>query len=150
MDKINVRQAFPSDAENIFIIDNEYEFEKYSLDSIKTTLKNDNYLNIIASVDGVYCGYLSAIIIEDECELLKVVVKKDYRKNGLGSELIDYLINYCLNKNVSSIFLEVREDNIPAKNLYLSKGFEKIGVREKYYTTIDGEIYRCDLNDKKN
>jgi ribosomal-protein-alanine N-acetyltransferase len=36
-------------------------------------------------------------------------------------------------KNVSQLFLEVAEDNAPARALYAQAGFEEVGRRKGYY-----------------
>lgn len=40
----------------------------------------------------------------------------------------------------SSITLEVNENNLPAKNLYLKYGFKILGIRKHYYSTGDNAI----------
>lgn len=145
-----VRVACNLDSDNIFQIDQEYDHENYTLDMINTSLKNENYYNIILSIDDKDIGYISASIVCDECELIKIVVKKEYRSQGFGKILIENLKEYCIKNNIAKIFLEVREDNLIAKNSYLHSGFEKVGVRKGYYNGIDAEIYWCKINGEKN
>ncbi|MEG1351383.1 MAG: GNAT family N-acetyltransferase, partial [Bacilli bacterium] len=52
--------------------------------------------------------------------------------------LLETLINK--EKNFINILLEVREDNIFAIKLYEKYGFEKIGIREKYYNKTDAIV----------
>ena len=47
---------------------------------------------------------------------------------------MEHLIKIGRNiKNMQSITLEVNDKNIPAINLYLKYGFEKVGLRKNYY-----------------
>ena len=64
---------------------------------------------------------------------MNIVVKKDFRNNGIGSLLLDYLISYSKSINLKTITLEVNEINIPAIKLYEKFDFEKLGIRKKYY-----------------
>ena len=46
---------------------------------------------------------------------------------------MDKVMENSVNTGVERIFLEVRESNSPARNLYSAKGFKEIGIRKKYY-----------------
>lgn len=150
MSNILIRRATIEDADVIHNIDSEYEHERYSLENIKMSLLNNLHYNIILSVNNVVVGYLSAMIIIDECELLKIVVRKNYRKCGYGDMLISELKKCCQEKDVRKIFLEVREDNVAGNKLYLKNGFVCDNKRSGYYNGVDAIVYRCDLHDKKD
>jgi ribosomal-protein-alanine N-acetyltransferase len=82
---------------------------------------------ITANVANELVGF---VIYNDfsDIEILRICVIKNYRKSGIAINLINKIKK--LNKD---IFLEVREDNIPAINLYQKCGFKQIGVRKNYY-----------------
>lgn len=142
-----IRECNLGDLNYIFDIDQGYEFERYSIETIKSSLTNDNYYNILIEVDEKIIGYLSAIKVVDECELLKIVIDKNYRGNGYGKLLISSLKEYCKSNHITKIFLEVREDNFTARALYEKCGFVKTSTREGYYNGINAELYWCDIND---
>ena len=146
MSGIVIRKAGIDDASKIYEIDQDYIYERYTLDMISSSLSNDNNLNLILEVDNEAIGYLSAGIVLEDCELFKIVVKKDYQKMGYGKKLIEELKKYSVENDIKSIFLEVREDNFKAKNLYENYGFQKISERKGYYDGIDALIYRCDID----
>ena len=70
-------------------------------------------------------------------DLEDLFVVKDYRKKGVGKALVAEFIAETTRRGAKKLFLEVRESNLSAKNLYLSAGFKGISVRKKYYS--DGE-----------
>jgi ribosomal-protein-alanine acetyltransferase len=100
---------------------------------------------IVAEVDGEVVGYLVAWIVGDSCELNRIAVAPCMRSRGVGKRLLYELINYCKNRNVKEIFLEVRESNQEAISLYESHGFEKVSERRGYYTIENALIYRLNL-----
>ena len=53
-------------------------------------------------------------------------VHPKYRLRGVGNTIIVAGMNYLKGKNVSSVYLEVAENNLSARNLYLKLGFKKI------------------------
>ena len=57
----------------------------------------------------------------------------------------DNLILLAKDLNISTLFLEVNEQNKPAIHLYEKLGFEKLGVRKKYYNNNNGIIMKKNL-----
>lgn len=128
-------------------LENQYGKEVYSRESITSMFEYDYYYTYVMLIDNKVIGYISATIIVDECNLLKVIVDKEYRKNGYGKLLLKYLIDICNKNGVDKIYLEVRTDNIIAKNFYKSFGFKKESVRPGYYNGVDAEIFWYYIND---
>lgn len=101
----------------------------------------DNY-KIKINFDNV--GY---IIVEETPEIINVIdvfVNEDRRREGIAKSLFNYIFEKYENKNVK-LMLEVREDNMPAINLYKNFGFEVIYKREKYYKDSDALIMEVKL-----
>lgn len=59
----------------------------------------------------------------------EIYVKPEFRSQGIGSELIDFVIEKYKNK-ISRFRLEITESNMGAKKLYLSKGFTDLSYRQ--------------------
>ena len=60
-------------------------------------------------------------------------VTKEYQGRGLGQQLLDHLIAKAREIGASSILLEVRDGNEPARSLYAKNGFVEISRRIGYY-----------------
>ena len=85
-------------------------------------------------------GILGVLIFEeiyDRIELDYIIVDNSYRRRGIASKLMDFLIEYSNNNNIINITLEVNENNISAINLYKKYKFELVSIREKYYNDKD-------------
>ena len=57
-----------------------------------------------------------------------------------GEALIEKLIEYCKNENISEINLEVRMSNLVAQSLYKKMGFSEVGQRPNYYENRETAI----------
>jgi [ribosomal protein S18]-alanine N-acetyltransferase len=68
-----------------------------------------------------------------EGDIQTIAVQPRARRRGLARALMNALIGEARSRGAAEIFLEVRADNPNAQALYLSLGFEEIGVRPKYY-----------------
>ncbi|MCI8611023.1 MAG: ribosomal protein S18-alanine N-acetyltransferase [Clostridiales bacterium] len=69
----------------------------------------------------------------DEGDIANIAVLPDYRRMGIGGMLLDTMLQHAKTADIRAVYLEVRQSNIPAIQLYLSKGFQEIGKRKKYY-----------------
>ena len=78
-------------------------------------------------------GYLLAMIIEDEAEILSIGVRPDWQRQGIGKRLLQHFFDHGASQNMVKAVLEVAEDNIPALELYRVFGFAEFGRRKGYY-----------------
>ncbi|MBE6447292.1 MAG: GNAT family N-acetyltransferase [Alphaproteobacteria bacterium] len=81
-------------------------------------------------------GFILCRKISDEVEIITFAVLAEHRKQGLGRKLLTSVINQC--GKGCTIFLEVAENNIAAKTLYLQLGFIPIAIRKNYYQLSEG------------
>ncbi len=108
--------------------------EAWSLKSIEDDIKSEEKCVWF----GIFCknemvGYLNGSFIFDECELNRIAVAPNYRRNGIGEFLIDFFLKEAKKKECQTSFLEVRESNKSAIALYEKKGFLSYGKRKDYY-----------------
>ncbi|UAJ81625.1 ribosomal protein S18-alanine N-acetyltransferase [Leifsonia sp. ZF2019] len=68
-----------------------------------------------------------------EGDIQTIAVAPRARRRGLARALMNALIGEARSRGAQEIFLEVRDDNPGAQALYVSLGFEEIGVRPQYY-----------------
>ena len=78
-------------------------------------------------------AYLSLYHTGEEMEILNLAVAPERRRQGLGERLLGLVMKIGRNMGIAQVFLEVRESNIAARNLYAKFGFKQLGVRSKYY-----------------
>ena len=63
---------------------------------------------------------------------------KNFRNNGIASQLLEMIFAKCFIMNSLNIYLETRVDNTPAIHLYEKHGFRRIAIRKDYYKTPNG------------
>ncbi|MDD2503688.1 MAG: GNAT family N-acetyltransferase, partial [Clostridia bacterium] len=84
-------------------------------------------------------------------------VHPDYRRQGIGSQIVRTLMETAVRAGIGRMTLEVRVSNYPAIALYKSFGFEEGGIRKRYYANNhenalimwNFHIGRC-LNEQQN
>lgn len=84
----------------------------------------------VGVIDGRVAGFIVTRRVGDkEREILNIAVHPDFRRLGIGTELL----RFELARSPGAHFLEVRESNTPARELYRRLGFEAVGARPGYY-----------------
>jgi ribosomal-protein-alanine N-acetyltransferase len=84
-------------------------------------------------------GFAVSRIGADEAEILSVAVDQSHRGRGLSRTLLMTHLGHLAGRGVRTIFLEVEENNQPARRLYARCGFVVVGRRERYYKQANGE-----------
>ncbi|MGN1310777.1 MAG: ribosomal protein S18-alanine N-acetyltransferase [Clostridia bacterium] len=107
---------------------------------LKSELQNPFSTYIMAKLGNKIVGFAGMIDTIDQMEITNIVVKKDYRKNGIGNILLNRLISLAKENKKTEIILEVNENNISAIKLYEKNGFRKCGLRKRYYNNTDNAI----------
>jgi len=83
-------------------------------------------------------GFALARAHGDDCELLALGVREEARRRGLGARLVAAVCAEARRRGAARVFLEVAEDNAPARALYGRAGFAVLGRRARYYARADG------------
>ena len=89
-------------------------------------------------LDDKIIGYLDYSLIYDRMEIDNFSVLEEYRKQGIGTKLMSYLISIAIEYRVINITLEVRVSNENAIKLYKKFGFREVALRKFYYGDEDG------------
>ncbi len=98
-------------------------------------------------LDGRMVGYAAFYVIEDDMEIMNLAVHPDFRRRGFGAMLLAEVLRHSQAVGAHQGFLDVKESNSPAIDLYRKFGFKQIGVRKRYYpdTHEDALLFRCDI-----
>ena len=84
-------------------------------------------------------GFAVSRMAADEAEILSIAVADSHRGRGLSRNLLLTHLGHLAGRGVRTVFLEVEENNQPARRLYDRTGFAVAGRRERYYREPNGE-----------
>ncbi len=123
------------------------DFDEFWNSSIlESEIKNPFSQYIIAKINREIVGFAGVIDTVDQLEITNIVVRKDFRKKGIGNELLTELIKLAKENGKEKITLEVNNTNLAAIKLYEKNGFKNVGFRKKYYNnTYDANIMTLKL-----
>lgn len=119
----------------------EIEQQAHLVPWTKGTLLNsqgERYLNLKLSVENRIVAFAICQFVLDEATLFNIAVDPAYQDKGYGKQLLQALIAQLQQKQITTLWLEVRASNTTAQKLYSSLGFNEVTVRKNYYPTQDG------------
>jgi ribosomal-protein-alanine N-acetyltransferase len=128
-----IRAAREGDIEAVVAIENASFSDPWSAGDFSGVMSLSQAIFLVVEKEGEVAGYVIAMSVADEAEVLNIAVTPAQRGSRLGHSLLQAVILFLTEKNVASVFLEVRESNSAARSLYRRFGFEEISRRKKYY-----------------
>ena len=83
-------------------------------------------------------GYVVMSMAAGEAHILTLAVHPDKQGQGYAKHILDHVLETSRERDVSTIYLEVRPSNQRAIDIYQKAGFNEIGIRKDYYPAEDG------------
>lgn len=105
----------------------------WSEKSVSGELTNALALWLVAVEGETVAGYVGSQTVCNETDMMNVAVTADFRRRGIGEQLVTALVEELKAMESHSLTLEVRASNIPAQALYKKLGFAEVGRRPGYY-----------------
>jgi len=105
----------------------------WSDDEFERMLGERNVVAHRATTGRALHGLILSRFAGGEAEILSVAVASARRGRGLARALLNLHLRRLAGLGAGAVFLEVDEDNEPARRLYQRAGFREVGRRPGYY-----------------
>jgi [ribosomal protein S18]-alanine N-acetyltransferase len=105
----------------------------WSEDEFERLLLDRSALAHRALLGSRLVGFIVSRIVAGEAEILSVAVTRAQQGRGLARRLLDLHLRRLAGLGVRTVFLEVDDDNVPARRLYARGAFREVGRRDGYY-----------------
>lgn len=128
-----VRPARPADLPTLVELEAASFPDPWSARMLASAIADPHSLVQVIEDGGRVAGYAVLRRAADEAELLSVAVDPEARGRGLGRRLVEEGLDRVREQGARTCYLEVRPGNEPARSLYRSLGFRRIGRRRAYY-----------------
>ncbi len=105
-----------------------------------------------ARIEGGLVGYFGMWIFFDEAHITNIAVHPDFRRQGIGEQMMRFAFEKAKELGAAKMTLEVRLSNHGAQHLYRKLGFQDRGIRKGYYTDTDEDaiiMWKDDLGPRK-
>jgi len=135
---IKIEKATLEDLDTLQSIEKEcFTQEAFTREHLAYLLETPNAISLTAKTDHKIVGFIIGLIETDgrvragHIYTLDVALK--HRRTGIGLKLLEELEHVLLERGVKTIYLEVRENNKAARELYRGKGYTELQPLENYY-----------------
>jgi ribosomal-protein-alanine N-acetyltransferase len=88
-------------------------------------------------------------LIVEEAHVATLATHPDFRRQGIGKQLLAHALRQLLAEGAQSSFLEVRESNVAAQEMYRKFGYVVSGRRRRYYKDNDEDAILMNLDSLK-
>ena len=101
------------DADKVYEIENESFFEPWSKKKLLKEFEENSFLkHYVYEKDGEVVGFYIISCITDLVEIFTIAVDKDYREDGIGSKLLNHVINYARENVPSEVLIGIPSHSI--------------------------------------
>ena len=128
-----IRKSITSDLEKIRrILECSPEAAQWSLSSLSLAVSSNSQV-LVSECEGEITGVIAFRAVAGEAEILNLAILPEWRRRGLGRELMYAAIAHSREMGAQRLFLEVRESNGGARTFYSRMQFTEYGRRTAYY-----------------
>jgi [ribosomal protein S18]-alanine N-acetyltransferase len=104
-------------------------------------LRSHATLSLVVELDNEVIGYVVYSVEGDKMEILNLAVDPNFRRNGIGSEILATLREQADLTNRNKIVGYVRESNLAAQLFLRSSGFIATEIKREQYDETDEDCY---------
>jgi ribosomal-protein-alanine N-acetyltransferase len=137
---IDVLQATPAHAEVVALIHASATQDPWPAPFVGDLLEKSSVLGLLAMEKGDPLGFVLVQKATDEAEVLQIAAHPKAQRRGIARKLLVTISKQLRLSGTSVLFLDVAEDNVPARALYEGLGFIEVGRRPRYYVRASGKV----------
>jgi len=100
----------------------------------------------VMELDEKVVGMLVAWMLVDEAHIATIATHPAHRRQSIARKLLTYALRYMSREGAITSFLEVRESNTAAREMYREFGYEEVGRRKRYYKDTNEDAILMTLN----
>lgn len=144
--KLQIRWMIRRDIQDVLAIEQEsFEFH-WNEDDFLSCLRQRNCIGMIAETETRVVGFMVYELHKDRLHVLNFAVAADYRRLGVGGQMVDKLVNKLAQQRRQEIMLEVRESNLVAQKFFQQLGFKAVCVKRNRYEDSAEDAYVMQYN----
>ncbi len=128
-----IRLMESADLEQVAELEKVCFSENWSYGLLEAGIHSPFDVYYVYEQEGRILGYCNLRLLAGEGEVQRIAVLPDCRRRGLARKMMEVMVDYAIRNRATSISLEVRAGNLPARRLYETYGFTEEAVRRGYY-----------------
>lgn len=149
---VQIRWLIRRDMVEVLEIEREnFEFP-WSEEDFLCCLRQRNCIGMVAEYDHCIVGFMIYELHKSKLRILNFAVADDYKRQHVGQQMVNRLIDKLSQQRRKQIVLEVRETNLLAQLFFKNQGFRATTVLRDHYedTVEDAYVMQYQLTPQEN
>ena len=143
---VHIRWMIRRDMPEVLQIENQsFEFPWSEEDFIRC-LRQRNCIGMVAEFEERVVGFMIYELHKTRLHVLNFAVYRDFRRQGVGSAMLQKLVSKLSQQRRNRVLLEVRETNLAAQLFFRKCGFRAISVLRDFYEDTPEDAYLMQYN----
>ncbi|MCO6043616.1 ribosomal protein S18-alanine N-acetyltransferase [Aeoliella sp. ICT_H6.2] len=139
--RVHIRWMIRRDMGEVLQIEKgSFEFPWFEEDFVRC-LRQRNCIGMVAEYGERVIGFMIYELHKTRLHVLNFAVAPEYRRLGVGEQMIDKLISKLSSQRRTRISLEVRETNLSAQLFFKDSGFRATAVLRDFYDDSTEDAY---------
>ncbi|MCG6157899.1 ribosomal protein S18-alanine N-acetyltransferase [Rubinisphaera margarita] len=149
---LQIRWLIRRDMPEVLAIEQESFEYSWTEEEFLCILRQRNCIGMVAEVDHEIVGFMIYELHKSNLHVLNFAVADSHRRQGIGTKMVQRLIDKLSLQRRKEILLEVRERNLSAQLFFKQQNFMAVTVLRNHYddTCEDAYIMRYRLVDEMN
>jgi len=151
--RILIDRATAQDLERLLRIEEESFSGPWTRKMFEVELEGNPFSYLFAArsiydgeASGGIVGYVCFWVVFNEVRVMTLAVEPSVRRQGIASELVQFMLTFGRAQGAVRAILEVRASNLAARGLYEQMGFRQTAVRTKYYANPTEDAILMEMN----
>lgn len=137
----HVRWMIKRDLVRVMAIERvSFEFQ-WSEEEFRNYLRTRNCIGLVVECDEQVVGYAVCELLSDRIHVLNFAVAPEWRRRGVGRQLVAKLKEKLSAHRRTRLVLEVRERNLDAQRFFRAMGFRAVAVLRGHYHDSPEDAY---------
>jgi ribosomal-protein-alanine N-acetyltransferase len=138
---VHIRWMIRRDMSEVLDIEgSSFEFP-WTEDDFVNCLRQRNCIGMVAEHDECVVGFMIYELHKSRLHIINFAVNPDYRRRGIGSQMLQKLVGKLSHQRRSKILLEVRETNLEAQLFFKKSSFRAVSVLRDFYDDTTEDAY---------
>jgi ribosomal-protein-alanine N-acetyltransferase len=139
--RVHIRWMIRRDMPEVLAIEaSSFEFPWVEEDFIRC-LRQRNCIGMVAEHDDQVVGFMIYELNKNRIQVLNFAVAGDFRRRGVGTQMVAKLIGKLSAQRRTRIAMEVRETNLAAQLFFRTAGFRAVSVLRNFYDDTPEDAY---------
>lgn len=140
--EVEITWAKRDDLPGMMDIENASFPYSWTEDEMVSQLRRSDCIGQVAQRDGRVVGFMLYELQKTKLHVINFAVHPEFRRQQVGSQMVDKLISKLSQQRRTEIVLEVRERNLAAQLFFQRCGFWSTGVIRNHYDDTDEDAYQ--------